>query len=314
VILDVTLITMLSTPFVIGGSHRIAGHISDRIGDVMGPSCEFDLTRAGEMADHLIIVGFGLNGRNVARAAHYAGIPYRIIDMNPDIVRKGCDLGEPIFYGDATQQAVLELAGAKTARMIVVAIADRIGAQQIVQSVRALNPRVHILVRTRFVSEVPYLVDLGADEVIPEEFETSVEIFTRVLAEYLTPAEEIQHLVDEMRAENYEMLREITGSHLAGIPVHLPDLDVASFHVPAESPLAGTILGETRWRSGMGISVIAIQHGDQTLLNPGADATIEPGDVVVVVGSVDSIREFMFRWSKFLKESRIQKGKHFREG
>ncbi len=313
VILDVTLITMLATPFVIGGSHRIAGQISDRIGDIMGPSCEFDLTRAGEMADHLIIVGFGLNGKNVARVAHYAGIPYRIIDMNPDIVREGCDLGEPIFYGDATQQAVLELAGVKTARIIVIAIADRVGAQQIVQSVRSLNPEIQILVRTRFVSEVPHLVELGADEVIPEEFETSVEIFTRVLAEYLAPAEEIQHLVDEIRAENYELLRETPSSHLAGIRVHLPDLDVASFYIPPESPLAGTTLGETRWRSQMGISVIAIQRGDHALLNPEAGAILQPGDVAVIVGSVDCVREFMHRFG-FRKESHIKRKNHIREG
>jgi len=54
--------------------------------------------------DHLIIVGFGINGRNVARAAKAAGIPYVITEMNPETVRNEKAAGEPIYYGDATQR------------------------------------------------------------------------------------------------------------------------------------------------------------------------------------------------------------------
>ncbi len=293
VILDVTLVTMLATPFVIGSSHRIAGHLSDKMGDIMGPSCGFDLTRAPATADHLIIVGYGLNGKNVARAAKYAGIPYRIIDINPDVVREECERGEPIFYGDATQAAVLELAGIRDARSIVVVIADRIATQQVVQGARSMNSRVHILVRTRFVSEVSPLRSLGANEVIPEEFETSVGLFARVLRNYLTPTEEINRLVEEIRAENYEMLRNFPATPLARLRLHLPDLDVASFRISDESPYAGKILAETRWRQEKGISVIAIRRGDQTLLNPGGESSLEPDDLVVVVGSVENVRKFI---------------------
>ena len=292
-ILDVTLITMLTTPFVMGASHRIAGRISDKMGDVIGPSCGFDLTRAPATADHLIIVGYGLNGKNVTRAAKYAGIPYRIIEINPDIVREECERGEPVYYGDATQAAVLELAGIRDARSIVVVIADRIATQQVVQSARSMNPGVHILVRTRFVSEVLPLRSLGANEVIPEEFETSVGLFVRILRNYLIPAGEINRLVDEIRAENYEMLRNFPATPLSCLTLDLPGLDVASIRIPAQSPYAGKNLAETRWRKEKGISVIAIRQGDQTFLNPGGDSTLETGDLVVVVGSVESVRTFI---------------------
>ncbi len=293
VILDVTLVTMLATPFVMGASHRIAGHLSGTMENIIGPSCGFDLTRAPATADHLIIVGYGLNGKNVARAAKYAGIPYRIIDINPDIVREECDRGEPVFYGDATQPAVLELAGIRDARSIVVVIADRIATQQVVQSARSMNPRVHILVRTRVVSEVSPLRNLGANEVIPEEFETSVGLFARVLRNYLIPQDEITRLIEEIRAENYEMLRTVPDQSLAGLRLHLPDLDVASLRISADSPYAGKNLSEIRWRQDKGISVIAIRRGALTILNPGGDSFLEHDDLVVVVGDTESVRKFI---------------------
>ena len=292
-ILDVTLFTMVATPFLMAGSHRIAGRISDRMEDIMGPSCGFDLTRAPATENHLIIVGYGLNGRNVARAAKYAGIPYRIIDINPDMVRTECDQGEPIYYGDGTQAAVLELAGIRTARIIVVAIADRIGTQQVVQSARSLNSQAHILVRTRFVSEVEPLHTLGADEVIPEEFETSIEIFTRVLRDYLVPTSEVNQLVEEIRGENYEMLRSLPPARLSQIPAHIPGLDIASLRVSGMNPVIGKSLAELPWRHEKGISVIAIRRGDQMLLNPGGDTSIENGDVAIIVGSTENVRKFI---------------------
>lgn len=58
-------------------------------------------------SDHLIIVGFGVSGQNLARAAKTGEIPYVIIEMNPETVRRERQGGEPIFYGDATQEEIL---------------------------------------------------------------------------------------------------------------------------------------------------------------------------------------------------------------
>jgi CPA2 family monovalent cation:H+ antiporter-2 len=293
-ILDVTLVTMVATPFVMGASHRITTRITDRLEPIMGPSCGFDLTRAPATADHIIIVGYGLNGRNVARAARIADIPYRIIEINPDLVRTECDAGEPIFYGDATQAAVLDLAGVREARMIVVVIADRIATQQVVQSARSLHPGIHILVRTRFVSEVPLLTNLGADVVIPEEFETSIEIFARALQTYHIPRDDIERLVRQIRAENYQMFRGLTPPPLAihGSGVHLPGVDVASFFITGTNPLSGRRLAEVPWREEWGVSVIAVQRGSENLLDPGGDLVIQENDLVMVAGSAEAIRVF----------------------
>ena len=61
------------------------------------------------LKDHIIIIGFGINGKNLAQAAKYAGIKYIIIDTNPETVASEQKKGEPIFYGDATQEPLLLL-------------------------------------------------------------------------------------------------------------------------------------------------------------------------------------------------------------
>src|SRR5438876_6488128 len=83
--------------------------------------------------------------------------------------------GEPAFYGDATREEILRALGAERARMLVVAISDPAATRRMVRVARTLNPRMHIIARTRYVVEIPELACLGADDVIPEEFETSIE-------------------------------------------------------------------------------------------------------------------------------------------
>ena len=70
-----------------------------------------------------------------------------------------------------------------------------------------MNPDIHIIVRTRYMSELTDLRELGANNVIPEEYETSIEIFSRVLREYGVARHIIQRQVAEIRSEGYQMLR-----------------------------------------------------------------------------------------------------------
>jgi CPA2 family monovalent cation:H+ antiporter-2 len=159
------------------------------------------------LKDHLIIIGFGLNGRNVARSAKAAGIPHVIIETNPETVRIEKSKGEPIFFGHSIHQAVLKHGGIENARVLVAGISDPTATRRIITIARELNPKVYIIARTRFVQEMHPLFELGANEFIPEEFETSVEIFTRVLVRYLIPRDEIDRFSAQVRADGYEILR-----------------------------------------------------------------------------------------------------------
>jgi len=123
-------------------------------------------------SNHVIIVGFGLNGRNLARVLKDSDIPYVVLELNPDAVRKSKRKGEPIYYGDGTSPEMLRKLGILWARVLVIAISDPSATRRIVEIARMENPRIHIMVRTRYVSEIEELVSLGADEVRKEGYRT----------------------------------------------------------------------------------------------------------------------------------------------
>ena len=250
-------------------------------------------TKVVDRKDHLIIIGFGVSGRNVARAARFAGIPYAIIEMNPETVRSEQAKGEPIYYGDATQETVLQNANIKDARIVVVAINDHTATRRITEVIRRLNQKVYLIVRTRYLQEMKPLYELGATEVIPEEFETSMEIFTRVLTKYLIPRDEIERLLAEVRADGYEIFRSISkaSASLSDLKLQLHDVDISTFRIAQGSPLIGKTLDQIELRRRYGVSVVAIRRDSQILSNPGADTFLHSNDVLFVLGSSEKISE-----------------------
>ncbi len=254
---------------------------------------EIETTPIDIMKDHIIIVGYGLNGRNVARSARAAGVPYHIIEMNPDTVREERRKGESIMYGDAAQPGVLVRAGIRDARILVVVVNDPFATQQTVQNARGINPGLYIIARTRFMGEVATLLELGADEVIPEEFETSIEIFTRILHRYLIPEDEIERLVRDIRAGGYQMLRRVSTSPLTFDDLRelVPDIDMRSIRITGPSPWVGIPLSESQLRSRFQVSVVAIRRGNRMLISPGGDEVIREYDILMIIGRPDDIQK-----------------------
>jgi len=229
----------------------------------------------------------------VAKAARVAEIPYAIIEMNPETVRSEQARGEPISYGDATQEVVLQHANIKDARIVVIVINDPATTRRIIEITRRLNVKAHLIVRTRYLQEIKPLYELGANEVIPEEFETSVEIFSRVLTKYLMPRDEIEKLVAEVRADGYEMLRSLSNmpASFSDLKLQLHDVDISSFRISEGSQLIGKTLAQIDLRRLYGISVVAIRRESRILPNPGADTQFQVSDMLFVLGTSEKISE-----------------------
>jgi len=201
--------------------------------------------------------------------------------------------GEPIYYGDSTQEAVLQQANIKAARIAVVAINDPSSTRRITGIIRRLNPKAHLIVRTRYLQEMKPLYELGANDVIPEEFETSVEIFTRVLAKYLIPREQIEGLVAEARSDGYEMFRSLyrKSSSVSDLKFQLPNVEISTLRVVERSPLVGKSLAEIELRNKYGVTVLAIRRNSQILSNPNVNMPLCANDVLSVLGPPDRIAE-----------------------
>lgn len=158
------------------------------------------------LEDHVVLVGYGVNGRNVAQVLKRKGIPYVVLELNPTTVRHIQAQGERVIYGDACRRELLSLAGVERARALVVSIADPVATRCIVAVARAMNPGLRIIVRTRFVAEVDRLRRQGADDVVPEEFETSLALLGLVMQAYGVHEEEIEAEKTIIRQQGYALL------------------------------------------------------------------------------------------------------------
>jgi CPA2 family monovalent cation:H+ antiporter-2 len=293
--LSVSVLTLAATPFIVAAAPRLADIVLQlpmprRLKSGLSPTQTIEKIRK---KDHLIIIGFGVNGRNLARAARTGAIPYVIIEMNPEVVRERSAKGESIYFGDATQEAVLKYADLKDARIVVVAINDATATRRITEIVRKLNTKVHLIVRTRYLQEMQSLYELGADEVIPEEFETSVEIFTRVLGKYLVPRDDIEEFIAAVRAGEYQMFRHLSKEEasFSDLKFHLPEAEISTLRVGETSPIVGRSLAHIELRHTYGVTVLAIRRDSQMLSNPRGDTHLHTNDVVFVLGSPDKITE-----------------------
>jgi monovalent cation:H+ antiporter-2, CPA2 family len=301
VFLAVSVLSMIVTPFLMQWSPHLARRVeawqrlrhwlpSHTIGHVAQTE-----GKQIRVKDHVIIVGYGLNGRNLARVLGETEIPYLALDLDGDIVSREAKHGVPVYYGDGTNPNVLRHMKIEDARVLVVAISDPFITRRAVQVAKGLNPQLHVVVRTRYLRELEELHQLGADDVVPEEFETSIEIFSLVLHTYKLPQEFVMQKAKQIRREGYALLRR---SELPELSHHLrggtlADAAVETFRIDDDSPAQGKTLAEIALRPRTGASVIAWTRAGVTQANPSENTRLVAGDIVVLIGTRAQIRQAM---------------------
>jgi len=239
------------------------------------------------LKDHVIIAGFGLNGRYLARVLKAVGVRYTVIDIDPEIMCQAAGAGEPFLFGDVASPVLLKQAGIEAAKMIVFAISDPACTRRGVRIARHLGPRVRIVVRTRYASEIDELYALGADAVVPEEFETSIEIFSRVLEEYHIPRNVVEAQVKVIRGERYGLLREErpVRPSLENIADLLTAGTAETFYLGHGSRALGLTLRELDLRQATGATIIAVVRGEESFASPPADFRLQEGDTLILMAS-----------------------------
>lgn len=302
IFLSASILTMLLTPFMTQISPFISSRLSshkllkrlERIKEHSGLD-EFPKKRSG----HVIIVGFGLNGKNLARVLKETDIPYVILELNSNIVSTTKKQGEPVYYGDGTKIETLQKLGINAAVILVIAISDPASCRNIVQTARkkSQNPELLIIARTRYISEIDDLLKLGADDVIPLEFETSIEMFSRVLSYYQTPRDVISNLINLIREDGYRALRQtglIARKHLLEKYAVLSHVEIETFVVSEDSTALGKSIRELDFRSKTGATIISIERNHEMNTNPVPDLIFEVGDTVFITGKKEEITRGLY--------------------
>jgi CPA2 family monovalent cation:H+ antiporter-2 len=291
----VAVLTLLLTPLLVA----VSPWVGERLPSWMGAGGAAGAAAAGgqggvagpALERHVVIVGFGLNGRTLARVLREAGIRYVVIELNGDVVEEARAAGEPILFGDSTRREILEHAGIERAQVVVFAISDLLAVHRSIALARQLNRDVHILVRTRAMAHIEELRRHGADDVLAEEFEAAIEIFTRVLERYHVPRNVIRAQTRVLRGEGYRMLRtprmsgEVSDALLQALALGTTDL----FLLAAGSPGVGATLRELDLRHRTGATVIAVVRDGKPSPNPPPELRLAVGDTLVLVGSHQEI-------------------------
>jgi len=303
--LSISILSMAVTPFIFNSGpvlydrlmrSPISRRVRDRFSASNGNGIIGDVPKDHE--DHLVIIGYGINGKNVSRAAKNANIPYIIVELNPTTVEKMKREGEPIIFGDATQDLILHHVHIHKARVVVIAISDPDATKKIVSQVRMHTQTAHVIVRTRYVKEIDENLKLGADEVIPEEFETSIEIFSKVLTKYLIPNDQIQAFVYQIRSQNYDMLRNVSNITSKPLPpIEIPEVSIVALPVQQEkNKIVGQSISEAGIREAFNVNVLAIKRQDGYITPPDPGEKILQDDIIYVFGDQKNITEL----NKFL--------------
>ena len=290
--LAAAVLTMLAAPFLMAGAQPFAEALTRRAGNVPLEMHTTEMQSVAALTDHVIIVGYGLNGRNLSRALRSALIRYVILDQNGGVVREAREGGEPILFGDGTNTEVLERVGIHRARVIVFCIAAPDVERRGVAAARLLNPAIHIVVRTRYVSSIDELRTFGASEVVPEEFETSLEIFSRVLRRYGVPSSSIRAEVEAVRKDHYDVFmdRERPYGHLTDLAIaHGVRIGVEPIEVEEGSAAVGQNPLTLTLRKATGSTVVAVIRSRQVIYEPDPDFAFRPGDTAVLVGVSEAL-------------------------
>jgi len=281
------IVTMAFAPFAMKSSPRVVDVLYRLFPSRMRRETpELEEQAPATLTNHIVIAGYGITGKSVARAATLAGIPYTVIELNPEIIRHERSQYRPNFiFGDAVQEEVLEHAGIREARTLVVAVSEEEAIPRIIHTARQLSSRVHILARTRHIRNAQHLLDLGADEVISEEFESALEIFTRALKRYEFPDDEVARIIkraqrlgtalftrcddpaQQQRIKNFETLFRATHVH--------------TVQVEAGSEAEGMTIAELGLRDRFGIREFGFRRGMTRFSNPDPSLRLEAGDTLV---------------------------------
>jgi CPA2 family monovalent cation:H+ antiporter-2 len=258
---------------------------------------ETEVQRQPHLKKHTVIAGYGLTGKNLTLALQKVHIPFLVVDLNYENVKRLKKKEFPVVFGDISSEEVLEKVNIREATIFVVAISDPQAAKIAISKARKKNPFLQIIARTRFLSEIENFYRIGANEVIGEEFETSIEIFSRTLHHYHIPTNVLENIIKMIRNQNYAILRG-----RSSVDVRWEKLNalieagtVETFLIDERMYACNKSLQELDLRKITEATIVALVRNGMSYPSPGADFVIKANDIVVLTAAHQNLEKaFLF--------------------
>lgn len=175
----VTLITLIITPFIYKLAIPAWRFLSSRIKVFSSIDTNHNLNT--ELSNHIIICGYGRVGSWVGKSLRDQNIDFVVVDLDPKIVGECNALGITAINGDPIEKEVLEIAGIKLAKAIVIAIPDRISQESVIAYVQTMSPNTRIISRVHLDEDYEKLKSLRVHKLVQPEFEAAISIIKNIL-------------------------------------------------------------------------------------------------------------------------------------
>jgi monovalent cation:H+ antiporter-2, CPA2 family len=285
------VLSMVLSPLILSNNKRIA-RLLLREKAPPATAIEREAAASREIAarDHVILCGFGRVGQNVARVLESQGFEFIALDLDPARIRAARQAGDPVLYGDSSDEEMLSEAGLVNASAVVVSFSDPATAIGILRSIRRLRPEVPVLVRTADDARLAELKAAGATEVVPETFEASLMLVSQVLILLRVPVSRVVRTIGEIRASRYAVLRNIVsrdGEHPIDDTNEYEE-EVKSVVLPPQAWAVGRTIAEARAR-GAEVAFTGIRRHGILGREPDGDARLRDGDIVVIYGAPEAL-------------------------
>ncbi|WP_413574801.1 monovalent cation:proton antiporter-2 (CPA2) family protein [Bdellovibrio sp. HCB290] len=197
----IVTLSMILSPFVIVLNSKVDAWLATR-----KPAKEFDSFEGVE--NDIIIAGFGRVGQIFGRILRAQEIGFTAIDHDPEQIELLRKFSHKVYYGDASRQEILEAAGAKSAKYLIVAVDDVETSKHIVELAREHHPHLKIYARARNRNHVFDLMDLGIElkHIRRETFESSLLLTRELLVDLGMPAARARSIIERFHRHDEIMM------------------------------------------------------------------------------------------------------------
>jgi monovalent cation:H+ antiporter-2, CPA2 family len=291
VALTALVLSMLIAPFIVQYSEKLVMRFV--AGEWLLRSMQLTQIAAQSMGTekHAILCGFGRSGQYLARFLGQEGINYIALDLDPDRVREAAAGGETVVFGDASRKEALIAAGLMRASVAIVTVSDTPLAEKILHHIHSLRPDIPVVVRTVDERDIDRLSHAGATEVVPETLEASLMLASHALVLLGVPVNRVLKRIRQTRSQRYSLLR---GFYRGASDHDLDEIDdhhqprLHSILLEPGSGAIGRTLDQLNLEQ-LGCEVSAIRRRGIRAVEPAPETRLEEGDVVVVLGTAESV-------------------------
>jgi len=221
-----------------------------------------------KLRDHVIVCGFGRLGEKVSEELYRKGIPFVVVENDPNRISKLEEKGYLYIEADSSHEGVLEQAGIEDAKILIAVVGSDADNLFITLSARELNPKLHIVARVEDPQATRKLYKAGAN---------------RVISPYDVGANMLVHAALKPAVTDFIELTTRLG------PVTLILEEVV---IEKGSALDGVLIKESKIREDTGAIVVAVRKADTSnILRPEPHLKLEKGDLLVVLGMREDIEK-----------------------